>query len=75
MKGMLATSTYRQLGKEPTATQESRLSRKLKQLKKGGEITANHTINSGQQAASHPGSMVSPKSTNPRSHSDPLSRA
>ena len=41
MKGMLETSTYRQLGKDPTATQEGRLSRKLKELEKGGEITGN----------------------------------
>ena len=38
---MLETSTYQQLGKDPTATQESRLSRKLKKLEKSGEITGN----------------------------------
>ena len=41
LKGMLETSTYRRLGKDPTATQESRLSRKLKELKKSGEIIGN----------------------------------
>ena len=39
LKGMLETTTYRRLGKDPTAAQESRLSRKLKELEKGGEIT------------------------------------
>ena len=41
LKGMLETSTYRRLWKDPTATQESRLSRKLKELKKSGEIIGN----------------------------------
>ena len=36
---MLEISNYRRLGKDPTAAQESRLSSKLKELEKGGEIT------------------------------------
>ena len=59
MKGMLEISTYRQLEKDPTATQESRLSRKLRELEKSGEITGICTINSGQQVASHPGVNLS----------------
>ena len=38
MRGMLSTATYKQLKKDPTATQEGRLSRKLKELEKKGEI-------------------------------------
>lgn len=39
MMGMLETNTYRRLRGDPTATQENRLSRKLKGLEKSGEIT------------------------------------
>ena len=39
MRGMLSTATYKQLKKDPTATQEGRLSRKLKELEKKGEIS------------------------------------
>ena len=38
MRGMLSTATYKQLKKDPTATQEGRLSRKLKELEKKGGI-------------------------------------
>ena len=38
IRGMLETSTYRQLQRDPTATQENRLSNKLKVLEKCGEI-------------------------------------
>ena len=38
IRGMLETSTYRQLQRHPTATQENRLSHKLKGLEKCGEI-------------------------------------
>ena len=39
MRGILSTATYKQLKKDPTATQEGRLSRKLKELEKKGEIS------------------------------------
>ena len=38
MEEMLGTGTYRKLRGDPTATQENRLSRKLKGLEKNGEI-------------------------------------
>ena len=38
LKGMLETSIYQRLGKDPMAAQKIRLSRKLKEFKKGGEI-------------------------------------
>ena len=39
MRGVLDTATYRQLKKDPTATQEGKLSRRLKRMEKDGEIT------------------------------------
>ena len=39
MRGMLDTATYKRLKKDPTATQEGKLSRRLKGLEKDGEIT------------------------------------
>lgn len=39
LRGMLETTTYRQQKKDPTATQETRLSCKLKGLEKSEEIT------------------------------------
>ena len=39
MEEMLGTGTYGKLRGDPTATQENSLSRKLKGLKKNGEIT------------------------------------
>ena len=39
MRGMLSTATYKQLKKDLTATQEGRLSRKLKELEKKGEVS------------------------------------
>ena len=39
MRGMLDTTTYRRLKKDPTATQETRLSRRLKGLEKDGELS------------------------------------
>ena len=39
MEEILGTGTYRKLRGDPTATQENRLSRKLKGLEKNGEIT------------------------------------
>ncbi len=39
MRGMLDTTTYRKLKKDPTATQEAKLSRKLKGLEKDGELS------------------------------------
>ena len=38
MEEMLGTGTYGKLRGDPTATQENRLSRKLKGLEKNGEI-------------------------------------
>jgi len=40
MEEMLGTGTYGKLRGDPTATQENRLSRKLKGLEKSGEITS-----------------------------------
>ena len=40
MEEMLGTGTYGKLRGDPTATQENRLSRKLKGLEKNGEITS-----------------------------------
>ena len=39
MRGMLDTATYKRLKKDPTATQEGKLSQRLKGLEKDGEIT------------------------------------
>ena len=39
MRVMLNTATYKRLKKDPTATQEGKLSRRLKGLEKDGEIT------------------------------------
>ena len=39
MRGILDTATYRQLMKDPTATQEGKLSRRLKRMEKDREIT------------------------------------
>ena len=75
MKVMLEISTYQQLGKYSTATQESRLSSKLKELKKCSEMTGNRYHQLRPTGSQHPESMVFPKSTNPRFHSDPLSHA
>ena len=38
MRGMIETATYRRLGKDPTITQENRISRKLKDLEKCEEL-------------------------------------
>ena len=75
LKGMLEISTYRRLGKDPTATQESRLSRKLKELKKSGEITGNLYHQLRPTDSQPPRIYGLPKIQNPRSHSDLLSRA
>ena len=40
MEEMLGTGTYGKLKGDPTATQDNRLSRKLKGLEKNGEITS-----------------------------------
>ena len=39
MRGMLDTTTYRRLKKDPTATQEAKLSQRLKGLEKDGELS------------------------------------
>ena len=75
MRGMLSTATYKQLKKDPTAMQEGRLSRKLKELEKKGEIPGIYTIDSGPPAANLPGSTASRRSTKMASHSGPLSPA
>lgn len=61
--------------KDPTAAQENRLSRKLKQLEKSGEIMDSLYNRLGYLADTHPEFMASAKSTKLRSHSDPLFHA
>ena len=38
MRGLLETTTYWRLKKDPTSTQESRISCKLRKLEKGNEL-------------------------------------
>ena len=38
MRGLLETTTYQRLKKDPTSTQENRISRKLRELEKGNEL-------------------------------------
>ena len=38
MRGLLETTTYRRLKKDPTSTQENRISHKLRELEKGNEL-------------------------------------
>ena len=75
LKGMSETSTYWRLGKDPTAAQENRLSRKLKEEKSGEIMKRLYNHHAGHLAVSHPECMVSPRSTYSRSHSEPLSCA
>ena len=39
VRGLLETATYQQLGKDPTTTQQNRISHKLKALEKGKELS------------------------------------
>ena len=77
MRGILDTATYRQLKKDPTATQEGKLSRRLKRMEKDREITEGCTTSSGRLVANclDLGSTASQRSTSLRSLSGPLSHA
>ena len=71
MRGMLNTAIHKQLKKDPTATQESRLSQKMETDGKisGGGIC---TIDSGPLAANHLVSTASRTSIKTTYNSDPL---
>ena len=69
MSRMLSTTTYKQLKKDLTATQEGRLSQELKELEKKGRSWGVYTIDSGHLAASLPGSTISRRSAKMASHS------
>ena len=75
MEEMLGTGTYGKLRGDPTATQENRLSRKLKGLEKNGEITKALYDKLRPTGSQPPRFMACPRFTNLISHSDPLFRA
>ena len=68
MEEMLGTGTYGKLRGDPTATQENRLSRKLKGLEKNGEITSGLYNRLRAQEANPLGFTAYPKSTSLMSH-------
>ena len=73
---LLGTSTYRQLKKDPTATQKARIGRILRSFVRKKEISDtiyNRLID--QQGANHQESTDFLKSTKTESHSGPSSRA
>ena len=68
MEEMLGTGTYGKLRGDPTATQENRLSRKLKGLEKNGEITSGLYNRLRPTEANPLGFTAYPKSTSLMSH-------
>ena len=72
MIGMLETTTYKKLKKDPIATQEGRLCRKFKGLEKNREISRDYIMNSDLQAVSPLEFTAFPKSRSLRSHLEQL---